>query len=65
MNKLREAVHEYLNLGRAVTSPFVRWFLFQLIGSVVEYLAWTVGFGAVALTRFSRVSVAPVNSSSA
>ena len=28
-----------------------------LIGLLVEYLAWTVGFGAVALTRFSKVSV--------
>jgi hypothetical protein len=27
-----------------------------IIGSIVEYLAWTVGFGAVALTRFSRTS---------
>ena len=27
-----------------------------IIGSLVEYLAWTVGFGAVALTRFSKMS---------
>jgi hypothetical protein len=32
-------------------------FGFGLIGLLVEYLAWTVGFGAVALTRFSKVSV--------
>jgi hypothetical protein len=31
-----------------------------LIGMLLEYVAWTVGFGAVALTRFSRPSVTPV-----
>jgi hypothetical protein len=31
-------------------------FGFGIIGSIVEYLAWTVGFGAVALTRFSKTS---------
>jgi len=31
-----------------------------LIGKLLEYVAWTVGFGAVALTRFSRPSVTPV-----
>jgi hypothetical protein len=28
--------------------------LFAVAGALVEYLAWTVGFGAVALMRFSR-----------
>ena len=28
----------------------------SLIGVLVEYLAWTVGFGAVALARFTRPS---------
>lgn len=37
--------------------PFT--FVLALIGAVVEYLAWTVGFGAVALTRFSRRPFAP------
>ena len=36
------------------------WILFPVTGTLVflglvaEYLAWTVGFGAVALSRFSR-----------
>ena len=25
-----------------------------LIGALIEYLAWTVGFGSVALARFNR-----------
>ena len=41
------------------------WFLFPITGSLVflgllvEYLAWTVGLGAVALLRFSRSPAAP------
>jgi hypothetical protein len=31
-------------------------FGFGIIGWTVEYLAWTVGFGAVALTRFSKAT---------
>lgn len=31
-----------------------------LIGMLLEYVAWTVGFGAVALTRFGRQSVTAV-----
>ena len=31
-----------------------------LIGMLLEYVAWTVGFGAVALARFSHQSVAPM-----
>ena len=31
-----------------------------VIGILIEYAAWTVGFGAVALTRFSRSSVTAV-----
>lgn len=30
-----------------------------LIGTIVEYLAWTIGFGAVALARFGRSRPAP------
>lgn len=33
--------------------------LFGIAGALVEYLAWTVGFGAVALIRFSRPTAAP------
>jgi hypothetical protein len=40
-----------VNLGGLVLMPFG--FGLGLIGVVVEYLAWTVGFGAVALARFS------------
>jgi hypothetical protein len=25
-----------------------------VIGTILEYVAWTIGFGAVALARFSR-----------
>ena len=38
--------------------PFT--FGLSLIGMCLEYLAWTVGFGAVALTRFGRQSITPV-----
>jgi hypothetical protein len=31
-----------------------------LIGMLLEYAAWTVGFGAVALTRFSRPAAPPL-----
>jgi hypothetical protein len=31
-----------------------------LIGMLLEYVAWTVGFGAVALARFNRHAVTPV-----
>jgi hypothetical protein len=31
------------------------------IGFLVEYLAWTVGFGAVALARFNRPMPTPVS----
>jgi hypothetical protein len=32
----------------------------SFFGSVVEYLAWTVGFGAVALSRFNPPPLPPV-----
>jgi hypothetical protein len=38
-------------------------FLVWCIGAVVEYAAWTVGFGAVALTRLSRSSGAALTPS--
>ena len=46
--------------GRVETSVNIREMLFPLAmtlgiaGFVIEYLAWTIGFGAVALTRFRR-----------
>ncbi len=33
--------------------------LFGIAGALIEYLAWTIGFGAVALMRFSRPLPAP------
>ena len=41
------------------------WLLFPITGTLVllgllaEYLAWTVGFGAVALLRFERSPTVP------
>ena len=35
-----------------------------LVGILVEYLAWTVGFGAVALARFNRQPATPASVSS-
>jgi hypothetical protein len=43
-----------IGLGGVVMVPFT--FGLGLIGTLVEYVAWTVGFGAVALTRFNRGS---------
>jgi hypothetical protein len=31
-----------------------------LVGMLLEYAAWTIGFGAVALTRFGRQNVPTV-----
>jgi hypothetical protein len=46
-----------LLLARFAALALPTTFGFGVIGLLVEYLAWTVGFGAVALTRFSKVSV--------
>jgi hypothetical protein len=45
-----------LLLARFVGLVLPMTFGFGIIGSIVEYLAWTVGFGAVALTRFSKTT---------
>jgi hypothetical protein len=34
-------------------------FVLSMVGSVGEYLAWTVGFGAMALAKFSQVRTTP------
>ena len=47
-----------LGLIGVVMVPFT--FGLGLIGMLLEYVAWTVGFGAVALTRFGRQSVTTV-----
>jgi hypothetical protein len=47
-----------LGLIGVVMVPFT--FGLGLIGMLLEYVAWTVGFGAVALTRFGRSSVTTV-----
>jgi len=47
-----------LGLIGVVMLPFT--FALGLIGMLLEYLAWTVGFGAVALTRFGRQNVTTV-----
>jgi len=47
-----------IGLGGLLLSPIA--FSIAVIGWIVEYLAWTVGFGAVALTRFSKSGGAPV-----
>lgn len=39
-------------LGGGVVFPMT--FGLVLIGTIMEYLAWTIGFGAVALARFNR-----------
>ncbi len=44
-------------LGGGVMFPMT--FALGLIGAAVEYLAWTVGFGAVALSRFARPPMLP------
>lgn len=41
-----------INLGGFVMVPFS--FGLGLIGALIEYLAWTIGFGSVALARFNR-----------
>jgi hypothetical protein len=51
------AIVSPLLLARFAALVLPTTFGFGLIGLLVEYLAWTVGFGAVALSRFSKVSV--------
>jgi hypothetical protein len=41
-----------IGLGGGVLVPFTYTLLF--LGFFVEYLAWTVGLGAIALLRFER-----------
>jgi hypothetical protein len=48
-----------LGLVGFLAVPFT--FGLGLIGILVEYLAWTVGFGAVALARFNRQPPAPTS----
>jgi hypothetical protein len=47
-----------VGLAGGVFSPIS--FVLTLAGFLVEYLAWTVGFGAVALFRFSRPPSPPI-----
>lgn len=50
-----------LGLAGVVMVPFT--FGLGLVGLMVEYLAWTIGFGAVALARFNRrASASPASS---
>jgi hypothetical protein len=51
------AIVSPLLLARFAALVLPTTFGFGLIGLLVEYLAWTVGFGAVALTRFSKAAV--------
>ena len=44
-------------LGGGMMFPIT--FALGLIGAAVEYVAWTVGFGAVALQRFARFQAPP------
>jgi hypothetical protein len=44
-------------LGGGLMFPVT--FALALIGAAVEYVAWTIGFGAVALNRFSRWQAPP------
>jgi hypothetical protein len=46
-----------IGLGGGVLFPITISLL--VIGWIVEYMAWTVGFGAVALARFRKTVVAP------
>ena len=46
-----------VGLGGLLMAPIA--FAISLVGLIVEYLAWTVGFGAVALTRFSKSGSTP------
>jgi hypothetical protein len=46
-----------IGLGGGVLYPMT--FGLGFIGFLIEYLAWTVGFGAVALARFSRTAPTP------
>jgi hypothetical protein len=48
-----------IGLGGGVLYPMT--FGLGFIGFLVEYLAWTVGFGAVALARFNRPMPTPVS----
>lgn len=41
-------------VGVATGGIFPMTFGLSLVGTLVEYLAWTIGFGAVALVRFQR-----------
>ena len=45
-------VARFLGLADWLTFPITGTLVF--LGFLVEYLAWTVGFGAVALQRFAR-----------
>jgi len=47
-----------LGLGGAVMFPMT--VLLLMLAVLVEYLAWTIGFGAAALVRFDRRTAAPV-----
>ncbi len=51
------AIVSPLLLARFAALVLPTTFGFGLIGLLVEYFAWTVGFGAVALTRFSKASI--------
>jgi hypothetical protein len=48
--------------GGGMLFPFAMALL--LVGALIEYVAWTVGFGAVALTRFSPLPPTAMGSSS-
>ena len=46
-----------VGLGDGIVFPIAA--ALSLVGFVVEYLAWTVGFGAVALNHFERRQAQP------
>ena len=46
-----------IGLAGVIMVPFT--FGLGLIGMLLEYLVWTIGFGAVALMRFNRKSMVP------